>query len=157
MNAARIQTHVSLDTADLPASVAFYRALLGEGPSVERADYARFDLAEPALVLGLNSVVRTAPAGRPPSGAIEHLGIRYADDAGLRAAKLRLGLLGAALVEEPDTECCYARLARAWAADPSGVRWELFVVREEVVDAPSRAGAAGGTCCEPSCCATDEP
>jgi catechol 2,3-dioxygenase-like lactoylglutathione lyase family enzyme len=178
-----MQTHVSLDTTDLPASVAFYRALLGEGPAVERHDYARFDVAEPALVLGLNAVASAvvpaasgaeSPATPPAetgvaaggstraaaSGALEHLGILYAGDAQLDAARQRLAGLGAALDEEPDTECCYARLARVWATDPSGVRWELFVVREAFVDAPSRAGRSrdGGAgaatpCCEPTCCA----
>ena len=148
MTTARLQTHVSIDTADLAASVSFYRALLGAEPALERHDYARFDVDAPPLVLGLNAVARLAPAS---TGAIEHLGLRFDDEAGLDRARQRLARIAARLDEEPDTECCYARLARAWVADPSGVRWELFVAREAVVDAPSRAGSAG-SCCEPTCC-----
>ncbi len=146
------KTHVSIDTADLVASVAFYRALLGEEPALLRHDYARFEVAAPPLVLGLNAVDR-APA---PTGALEHLGILFEDDVGLDAARERLARAGAQLDLEPDVECCYARLARVWASDPSGVRFELFVARESVVEAPSRAGS-GSACCEPSCCATIEP
>ncbi len=149
----RIQTHASIDTGDLAASVAFYRTLLGAAPALERPDYARFDLADPSLVLGLNAVERLGPPARSP---LEHLGIRFPDEAGLDAARQRLARGGFALEEEPDTECCYARLSRFWATDPSGIRWELFVAHETVVDAPSRSGAAS-PCCEPTCCATIGP
>jgi len=147
-----IQTHVSIHTADLPASIAFYGALLGTRPVLERHDYARFDVAEPAFVLGLDAV---APMAGRPHGPVEHLGLRFDGDAGLQAALARLRALALPLVEEAGSECCYARLDRAWAADPSGVRWELFVVREAVVEAASRAGGATG-CCRPGCCATIE-
>lgn len=149
---ARLQTHASIDSADLAASVAFYRALLGAEPALERHDYVRFDVSEPPLVLGLNAVDRLAPGS---TGALEHLGVLFEDEAGLDAARRRLERSAVSLEEEPDTECCYARLARVWATDPSGVRWELFVAREAVVEASSRAGSAS-SCCEPSCCATLE-
>jgi len=150
MQGNTLQTHASIDTADLAASIAFYRALLGAEPALVRADYARFDLVEPALVLGLNAARGSVPAS---TGAVEHLGIRFEADAGLDAARGRLARLGVALAEEADTECCYARLTRFWAVDPSGVRWELFIAREAVVDAPSRSGDPAG-CCAPGCCAT---
>jgi catechol 2,3-dioxygenase-like lactoylglutathione lyase family enzyme len=150
MTTARLQTHVSIDTADLAASVSFYRALLGAEPALERRDYARFDVSDPALVLGLNAVARLDPGS---TGALEHLGVRFEDEADLGAARRRLERVAVSLQEEPDAECCYSRLERIWATDPSGVRWELFVVREAVVEAPSRAGSAA-SCCEPGCCAT---
>ena len=152
MTTPRLRTHASIDTTDLSRSTAFYRALLGADPALERHDYARFDLADPPLVLGLNAVARLESR---PTGALEHLGVRYGDDAGLDAARGRLARAGVALEEEPDAECCYARLARAWASDPSGVRWELFVAHEELVEAQSRAGSSA-SCCAPGCCATIE-
>src|SRR5687767_4673600 len=129
MTATKIQTHVSIDTADLAASVAFYRTLLESEPAVQRHDYARFDISDPPLVLGLNAVRSLAAPAHSP---LEHLGLRLPDKADLDAARQRL--LGAcqALEEEADTECCYARLSRLWATDPSGIRWEIFVAHEEV-------------------------
>lgn len=153
MPTEHVQIHASIDTADLASSITFYRALLGAGPSVERHDYARFDVSAPPLVLGLNAVER--PAAAALRSALGHLGIRFADDAALDAARERLVRIGIAVEDEPDAECCYARLARAWATDPSGMPWELFVTREALVDAPSRSGSSPA-CCEPSCCARIE-
>ncbi len=150
MSAQQIQTHASIDTLELERSIDFYTRLLGSGPTLLRADYARFDLAEPALVLSLNAVPRLAGSARSP---LEHLGLRLVDDAGLDEVRQRLASGGFALEEEPETECCYARLTRFWVKDPSGLRWELFVAREAVIDAPSRSGAAD-SCCAPGCCAT---
>ena len=148
MTLQQIQTHASIDTGDLAASLGFYRALLGAEPAVERHDYVRFDVSEPPLVLGLNAVPRAASTA---TGPLEHLGLRFHDDFDLDAARTRLRQLGAQLDEEPETECCYARLSRFWATDPSGVRWELFVAREAVVEAPTRAGNATASC-DPGCC-----
>jgi len=146
-----VQTHASIDTSDLQASVAFYAALLGSEPVLLRHDYARFQVDEPALVLGLNAVGRTREAR---TGTIQHLGIRFPDRAGLDSARLRLERLGVSVEREEDTECCYARLARVWATDPSGVQWELFHTQEEVVESGSRAGSSE-SCCEPTCCGTE--
>lgn len=142
-----LRTHVSLDTGDLARALEFYRALLGQEPGVLRGDYARFTSDGPALVLGLNAVAR------PRSGrsALEHLGIAFEDSAGLQRALARLAAAGVALEHEHDVVCCYGRLERAWATDPDGVRWELFVPREEIVDAPSRS-TTGGACCASTCC-----
>jgi catechol 2,3-dioxygenase-like lactoylglutathione lyase family enzyme len=153
MTTPRLQTHVSIDTADLAASTAFYRALLGAEPAVVRHDYARFDVAEPALVLGLNAV---SAAKAAVAGPLEHLGIRFSDDASLASTLERLAASGQALDDEGETECCYARMERSWAVDPSGIQWELFVARESVVEAPSRAGK-DAACCEPSCCSPTAP
>ncbi|MEX1025477.1 MAG: VOC family protein [Planctomycetota bacterium] len=151
MNTPRVQTHASIDTSDLPASIAFYEALLGSKAALVRHDYARFQLDEPALVLGLNAVERAG--GR--TGSIQHLGLRFPDQAGLEAAGRRLEAAGAPTRREDDTECCYARLARVWATDPSGVEWELFFAQEEVVESTSRAGGSDD-CCEPTCCGATE-
>jgi catechol 2,3-dioxygenase-like lactoylglutathione lyase family enzyme len=150
MTSTTLRTHVSIDTADLSASIAFYRALLGAEPTLERHDYARFQGEHPPLVLGLNAVRGSLAS---PTGPLEHLGIQYPDPAALADARRRLEGLRAAMAHEEDTECCYAQLTRSWATDPSGVRWELFHALQEVTDAPTRGGRASA-CCEPACCTT---
>jgi len=143
------RTHVSLDARSLPESVRFYTALFGAGPFLERADYARFVADAPPLVLGLNAVGRGAGTVRAAAGVgspLQHLGVAFADEAELERARERLLAIDAALEDEPDVVCCYARMRRAWVADPDGVRWELLVAREEVVDAPARVGPTGACC-----------
>src|SRR5881396_911132 len=62
--------HASLNVSNLDRSIAFYRVLLGVEPAKVRADYAKFDLAEPPLVLSLIP-------GRPGSGGnLNHAGLR---------------------------------------------------------------------------------
>lgn len=153
MTTSTLRTHASLDTDDLAASIAFYRALLGADPVLERHDYARFQVEDPPLVLGLNAVRATPPRR---TGPLEHLGIQFPDPGALAAARARLAAIGAHLEEEADTECCYARLTRAWAADPSGVRWELFHATQEVTDAADRSSGRPSACCEPGCCVTSD-
>src|SRR6185295_6009564 len=63
--------HASLNVTDLDRSIAFYRVLLGAEPAKVRSDYAKFDLAEPPLVLSLIP-------GRPGAagGNLNHVGLR---------------------------------------------------------------------------------
>ncbi len=62
--------HVSLNVANLQKTLAFYRALLGVEPVKERADYAKFELADPPLVLSMR------PCWAARGGAVNHLGFR---------------------------------------------------------------------------------
>jgi len=133
--------HVSLDVRELAPALAFYRALLGEEPSVSEPDYARFTPADPPLVLALN-LVDGAASGRGP---LQHLGLAFAAPEDLERARMRLSAAGIAHEEQPDVVCCYARLTRAWVRSPEGVRWELFVTHEAYVPASSRAARAA--CC----------
>lgn len=153
MTTTTLRTHASIDTTDLAGSIAFYRALLGASPTLERHDHARFQVEDPPLVLGLNAVEHVRPA---PTGPLEHLGIQFPDAGTLASASARLAALGTPLEEEADTACCYARLTRSWATDPSGVRWELFHALQEVIDAPDRSAGRATSCCEPGCCATTD-
>jgi catechol 2,3-dioxygenase-like lactoylglutathione lyase family enzyme len=61
--------HVALYVQDLDAAVARYRKLLGQEPAKVRHDYAKFEIADPPVILSLNT------GGEP--GTVSHLGIRY--------------------------------------------------------------------------------
>lgn len=141
----RRQTHVSIGTADLARSTAFYRALLDAEPVLERPDYARFWPAELGLVIGLNR----RPSAGGATGPLQHLGVLFPDAAGLRAARERLERAGFETSGQEHVQCCYSELDQFWATDPSGVVWELFLAHEEVVEPQPKAA---GACCAPSCC-----
>jgi len=61
--------HVALYVRDLDAAIARYRKLLGQEPAKVRHDYAKFEIADPPVILSLNV------GGEP--GTVSHLGIRY--------------------------------------------------------------------------------
>jgi catechol 2,3-dioxygenase-like lactoylglutathione lyase family enzyme len=71
IDAALVRFHASPNVSDLGRSIAFYRALLGTEPAKVRDHYAKFDLAEPLLVLSLipGRPCRRAPEPRRPARA----------------------------------------------------------------------------------------
>ncbi|HLB04014.1 MAG TPA: VOC family protein, partial [Gaiellaceae bacterium] len=58
--------HLSLDVPDLDAAVDFYRELFGVEPAKRKPGYAKFELSDPPVALGLQEGPR----------ALSHLGIR---------------------------------------------------------------------------------
>lgn len=118
--------HISLNVADLNRSVAFYRVLFGVDPAKCRADYAKFELADPAVVLSLE------PMRHQPGGALNHLGLRMPDSATLVGVQQRLESAGIPTTREENVECCYARQTKFWCVDPDRNNWELYIVDEDL-------------------------
>ena len=133
--------HVSLNVTNVAESVAFYRRFFGVEPVKLKADYAKFDLAEPPLNLTMN---QRRPAQDGEHGRLSHLGIQVEGHEGVAAARQRLEAAGMISLDEEDTVCCYARQDKVWATDPDGNQWEVFFVIEADVDAPDFQGDA---CC----------
>jgi catechol 2,3-dioxygenase-like lactoylglutathione lyase family enzyme len=125
---AVVKFHASLNVSDLDRSVAFYTALLGEGPVKHYPDYAKFEIDEPALVLSLKP--KRACAGGP----LNHLGLRLVTVEQLRAVQERLRAVGARVGEQDDVKCCYARQTKLWVTDPDETLWEVYVLHEDVPD-----------------------
>jgi catechol 2,3-dioxygenase-like lactoylglutathione lyase family enzyme len=125
---AVIKFHASLNVSDLARSITFYTALLGEGPVKVYADYAKFEIDEPPLVLSLKP--KRACAGGP----LNHLGLRLVTVEQLRAIQERLRAVGARIGEQDDVKCCYARQTKLWVTDPDETLWEVYVLHEDVPD-----------------------
>lgn len=123
---AAVKFHISLNVADLDASVAFYRALLGVEPAKRRHDYAKFEPQEPPLVLSLE------PGARTPGGTLNHVGLRFADTESLVAAQYRLEAAGLKTNREEGVECCYARQTKFWVFDPDRTLWEIYVLEGDI-------------------------
>src|SRR5262245_42787307 len=118
--------HASLNVSDLQRSIAFYRVLLGAEPAKVRSDYAKFDLAEPPLVLSLN------PARPAAGGHLNHAGLRMRNSEELVEVQRRLEAAGLATQREDGVECCYARQTKFWVNDPDGALWEIYVFHEDI-------------------------
>src|SRR5262245_16032307 len=120
--------HASLNVTDLERSIAFYRVLLGVEPAKVRADYAKFDLAEPPLVLSL------IPGQAGTGGNLNHVGLRVRNAEELVEIQRRLEAAGLKTQREDGVECCYARQTKFWIADPDRALWEIYVFHEDIAD-----------------------
>jgi catechol 2,3-dioxygenase-like lactoylglutathione lyase family enzyme len=123
-----IKFHASLNVSDLERSVAFYAALLGAGPAKLYADYAKFEIDDPPLILSLKP--KRACAGGP----LNHLGLRLVSVEQLRAVQDRLKAVGARIGVQDDVQCCYARQTKLWVTDPDETLWEVYVLHADVPD-----------------------
>jgi catechol 2,3-dioxygenase-like lactoylglutathione lyase family enzyme len=138
--------HLSLNVSDIDRSVAFYEKVFGTPPAKHRADYAKFEVADPPLVLSLEP---TAPAGR---GSLNHVGLRLSDTAALVEMQRRLEMAGLRSEREEGVECCYAKQTKFWLHSPDGILWEFYVLQGDI--AHRGAGQApdkiAGESCSPS-------
>jgi catechol 2,3-dioxygenase-like lactoylglutathione lyase family enzyme len=114
--------------SDLDRSVAFYRVLFGLEPAKVRSNYAKFELAEPPLVLSLIP-------GRPVSGGhLNHVGLRVRTSEELVEIQHRLEAAGTPTRREDGVACCYARQTKFWVTDPDRALWEIYVFHEDIED-----------------------
>jgi catechol 2,3-dioxygenase-like lactoylglutathione lyase family enzyme len=121
-----VRFHISLNVADLSRSVHFFKTLFGTEPAKQRADYAKFELSDPPLVLSLEP---HAPASR---GALNHAGFRFPNSAALVDAQRRLEVAGFNTQREEGVECCYAKQTKFWVNDPDGGLWEFYVLEGDI-------------------------
>jgi len=131
--------HASLNVTDLERSIAFYRVLLGAEPAKVRSDYAKFDIAEPPLVLSL------IPGRVTGGGALNHVGLRVRSAEELIDIQSRLEAAGMPTEREDGVECCYARQTKFWISDPDRALWEIYVFHDDIDDqrhAPPRVEPA---------------
>ena len=141
--------HVALYVRDLDAAIARYRKVLGQEPAKVRPDYAKFEIADPPVILSLNT------GGAP--GTVSHLGIRYPGTGDVASSMVRVKQEGVDLLEQKGTTCCYAKADKYWVADDDGIRWEMYTLLEdaeaETASDPQlrrfhdQQSANGGGCC----------
>ena len=118
--------HLSLNCSDIPRSVAFYEKVFGMTATKCRPDYAKFEVADPPLVLSLEP---TPPTGR---GSLNHVGLRLDDAVTLVDLHRRLEMAGLRSQREEGVECCYAKQTKFWLHDPDGVLWEFYVLEGDI-------------------------
>lgn len=118
--------HLSLNVANLGRSVDFFRHLFDLAPAKQRDDYAKFEVANPPLVLSLQPFEASAAA------RLNHLGIRLADSAQLVELQRRLEAEGIPCQREEGVACCYSRQTKFWVTDPDNNLWELYTVEEDL-------------------------
>ncbi len=118
--ATTVRLHMSLNVTNLDRSVAFYRTLFGMEPAKHHADYAKFELEEPPIVLSLE------PTPKSGGGTLNHLGFRMPDSESLVNMQERLERAGIRSQREEGVECCYAKQTKFWVTDPDNTLWEIY-------------------------------
>ncbi|UTW63391.1 VOC family protein [bacterium SCSIO 12741] len=118
--------HVSLYSANIDNTVAFYTKFFGQGPAKVKSGYVKFELEEPSLVI---SFAENADRVSPNFG---HLGIRIDSAEELQSRMEAIQALGLETREEMGTNCCYARQDKFWVKDPDGHPWEVYQLHEDV-------------------------
>ena len=142
-----MRPHVSLDVRNVPASVEFYQKVFGVAPQKQTADYAKFDLAEPAPNFSL--VSSTEKVSR-----VNHFGVEVESTDDIAGWKQRLQEQGILEKVEEGVACCFARQDKLWFADPDGNAWEVFTVHEQL----AVTGTLKNTgCCVPKGKSASEP
>ena len=116
--------HVALYVKDLDAAIARYTKVLGLEPAKVRHDYAKFEIADPPVILSLN-------VGGDP-GQVSHLGIRYPGTGDIASELARAKREGIELLEQKGTTCCYAKADKFWVRDAAGMPWEMYTLLEDV-------------------------
>ena len=142
-----MRPHLSLDVRNVPASVAFYQKVFGVTPQKQTADYAKFDLAAPALNLSLVSSTGMI-------SVVNHLGIEVESAEEVAGWKQRLQEQGILEKVEDNIACCFARQDKLWFTDPDGNTWEVFTVHEQL-DVTGSLKQTG--CCVSKSCEAAEP
>ena len=115
--------HVALYVKDLDAAIARYTKVLGLEPAKVRHDYAKFEIADPPVILSLNV------GGEP--GQVSHLGIRYPGTGDVASELARAKREGIELLEQKGTTCCYAKADKFWVRDADGMPWEMYTLLED--------------------------
>ena len=115
--------HVSVYVSSIPEAVAQYRKILGIEPAKVRADYAKFEIADPPVILSLNV------GGEP--GTLSHLGIRYPSTGDVASEMVRTKNAAVPLFQQQGTTCCYAKADKFWVSDGDGIRWEMYTLLED--------------------------
>ncbi|MBX3333861.1 MAG: VOC family protein [Nitrospira sp.] len=142
-----MRPHISLDVRDVAKSTAFYEKVFGMKPQKQVADYAKFDLKNPALNLSLVSSTQGV-------STVNHLGIEVDTVEEIIKWKTHLQHKGILQRVEEGVTCCFARQDKLWFNDPDGNAWEIFTVHEQL----AVSGQLGQTgCCIPKATGAHEP
>jgi catechol 2,3-dioxygenase-like lactoylglutathione lyase family enzyme len=120
----RMHIHVAVE--DLNRSIGFYSSLFAAEPSVVKQDYAKWMLDDPRANFAISA------RGRAPG--LDHLGIQVENKDELNEVYARLRRAGEKVIEQGETNCCYATSEKSWIDDPAGIAWETFLTFGESTD-----------------------
>jgi catechol 2,3-dioxygenase-like lactoylglutathione lyase family enzyme len=143
----RFHVHISVD--DLDANVRFYSTIFGAPPTVLKPDYAKWMVDDPRINFAISQ------RGRKPG--VDHLGVQVESETELSTLRKQVSAAEIAMLDQPNTTCCYARSDKYWITDPQGVAWETFHTLESVPVYGETRRAESIACCRPAQTADSQP
>lgn len=138
--------HVHAHVTDLQASIAFYSKLFAAEPTRIESDYAKWMLEDPRINFAIST------RGNAAVG-VDHLGFQTDDASELAELKARATAADMALLDQGETNCCYARSEKHWVTDPQGIAWEHFHTLDNIPvfgEGTREVEAQASACCAPS-------
>ena len=137
--------HIHIAVNELSESINFYSTIFNSSPSVEREDYAKWDLAEPAVNFAISK--------RGHTSGINHLGIQVDSEEELEEIAKRLDNAEITSSKQEGSSCCYAHSNKHWALDPQGIAWESFHTLGDIPifgeDTKTNSEGESSACCIP--------
>jgi hypothetical protein len=134
--------HVHIAVKELNDSINFYSQLFNTEPTVQKEDYAKWELDDPAVNFAIST--RSSRTG------LDHVGIQTDSEVELAELRQQIEAAGISGIAQENTTCCYTRSDKYWVQDPQGIAWETFHSLESVpVFSDDRAGESGAACCTP--------
>ncbi|MEM8685762.1 MAG: ArsI/CadI family heavy metal resistance metalloenzyme [Pseudomonadota bacterium] len=114
-----MKLHVSMRVEDLDKAIGFYSALFGQEPTIQKDNYVKWDVADPAV----NFVIES---GKGESG-LDHLGIQVETSDQLESMAERIRGMDRPFLDVEKTTCCYAKMEKAWVKGEAEDKWEAFL------------------------------
>jgi hypothetical protein len=133
----RFHVHVSVE--DLDANVGFYSGMFGAPPTVLKPDYAKWMLDDPRINFAISK--------RGSALGIDHLGVQVESDEELTALRRQASGAPVAVLDQVNSECCYARSDKYWTTDPQGIAWETFHTLGSIPIYGKTENTDGLSCC----------
>ena len=130
---SRVQ--LALNVAELDSAIDFYTQMFKTEPHKVRPGYANFEVEDPPLKLVL---IENASAAAP----LNHLGVEVESSTEVHTETQRFGDLGLDMEIEDGVVCCHAEQDKVWVSDPSGTRWEVYTVTDDLPEASYASRAA---------------
>ncbi len=110
--------HLHITVPDIEKAVNFYNILFNQEADVEKADYAKWLLDDPAINFAISN--------RSKNTGLNHLGFQVDDDDALAEISDRLKQAEFSGTVETEANCCYAKSNKYWTRDPADIPWENF-------------------------------
>ena len=139
--------HLHITVPEIEKAVSFYNILFNQKADVEKTDYAKWLLDDPAINFAIST--------RGRSTGLNHLGFQVDDDASLAEITERLKQAEFSGYAESEANCCYAKSNKYWTRDPADIPWENFHTLGEIPvfgedTQPAEDAVAESACCPDS-------